>query len=435
MATQNGLNNSSAPFTVTTGTLTVSAGNAIITNNTSPVLMELICTSNDTILGTIGILKQHGAGNAVVTGDSIGQISFLGFDGTNYVQTGVMQSISSGTIAANRVAGSLFFGTHPDSTAGGLNATTRMTIAPTGAVTINQADSGLDLTVAHTIQINNGVFSVNNDGTTATPIGVIGCNQTSNDASGGAIQITKQHGTGSAIVSGDTVGNYLFYGFDGTNFVQAALISCVSSGTIAANRVAGTLLFLTHPNSTSGGLGATQRMSIGPAGNIVVATPDSGIAINSPATYAQSGLGATTQIMVIDSTGNIGSSSAITSSSALLTAGGTLSSVGAADYRAPSDNGLSATEALIQIPIPVACTLSNLYVNVTANASTTNVTVTVRKNGSSTAIVATITALTTGAFTDTTHSATFAAGDLISYQISASTVGVVTGSIGLKLVG
>ena len=176
-------------------------------------------------------------------------------------------------------------------------------------------------------------------------------------------------------------------------------------------------------------------MVISPAGNVTISAPDSGIALNSPATYGQAGLGATTQIMIIDSTGNIGSSSALTSSSALLTAGGSLSSVGTVDYRAPSDNGLSATEALVQVPMPLAGTVSNLYVNVTANASTTNITVTVRKNGVNTAIVATVTALTTGAFTDTTHSVAFAAGDLISYAISASTVGVVVGSIGLKLVG
>ncbi len=140
-------------------------------------------------------------------------------------------------------------------------------------------------------------------------------------------------------------------------------------------------------------------------------------------------------VTIDTTTGQFGSAATATGSSVLLTSGGNLSSAGVVDYRAPSDNGLSTTESLIQIPIPAACTLSNLYVNVTANASTTDITVTVRKNGVSTAIVATITALTTGAFVDTTHSATFAAGDLISYQISASTVGVVVGSIGLKLVG
>ncbi len=139
---------------------------------------------------------------------------------------------------------------------------------------------------AGSFSVSNGTGSVNNDGTTGTPVGVIGLNQTSNDVNGGVIQITKQHGTGNPIQSGDTVGNYAFYGFDGTNYVQPATIDCITSGTVAANRVAGTLRFYTHPDSTSGGLGATVRMTIAPTGAVTINSPDSGTTLTAPGSIA-----------------------------------------------------------------------------------------------------------------------------------------------------
>ncbi len=85
----------------------------------------------------------------------------------------------------------------------------------------------------------------------------------------------------------------------------------------------------------------------------------------------------------------------------------------------------STTQANNESIIPVAGTIDKLYVYAGTNASTSSVTVTINKNGSNTAIVATITALTTGSFSDLTHSQLFAAGDTIQFEIEKSTVGTI----------
>lgn len=89
----------------------------------------------------------------------------------------------------------------------------------------------------------------------------------------------------------------------------------------------------------------------------------------------------------------------------------------------------TGTKALAQFSVPAAGTISNLYVNVGSNSSTANVTVTLNKNGSNTSTVATITALTTGVFTDLTHSFTVVPGDTIQFESSATTAGPVIGTI------
>lgn len=162
------------------------------------------------------------------------------------------------------------------------------------------------ITVQRNIIGVNGVISMNNDGTSSEPVGVIGLNQTSNDVVGGHIQITKQHGTGNPIVSGDVVGNYSWYGFDGTNYVETARITSVSSGTVAPFRVAGDLEFWTHADSSSSpNLTGTQRAVISSAGNVTINAPDSGVALNSISTYGQS-VGTTQSFVVVDNTGKFG---------------------------------------------------------------------------------------------------------------------------------
>ena len=66
----------------------------------------------------------------------------FGYDGTNLITSASITSVSSGTIAANRVAGNLVFAVHPDSTSGGTAATTAMTINPSGSYTYNSYGAG-----------------------------------------------------------------------------------------------------------------------------------------------------------------------------------------------------------------------------------------------------------------------------------------------------
>ena len=76
---------------------------------------------------------------------------------------------------------------------------------------------------------------------------------------------------------------------------------------------------------------------------------------------------------------------------------------------------LSTQGTAVQVPVPFACVVKNLYVSVYQNGASTNTTVTVFKNGSATTIVATITG--GGSFSDLTHTVAFAAGDTIDLLV------------------
>jgi hypothetical protein len=101
-------------------------------------------TSSDPVAMDLDFLKSR-AGSPITFGDVLGNITFQGYAPTSgYVVASQITSTSSGTIANNRVASDLKFYTHPDSVTA---STLRMTIAPTGAVTVATPDSGTALTV------------------------------------------------------------------------------------------------------------------------------------------------------------------------------------------------------------------------------------------------------------------------------------------------
>ncbi len=81
---------------------------------------------------------------------------------------------------------------------------------------------------------------------------------------------------GAIINSGDTIGNVRFMGFDGAAYQVGARIYGITDGTIAAGRMPTDLFFNTSPDSVSGDL---LRMQIAAAGNVTIATPDSGVAL------------------------------------------------------------------------------------------------------------------------------------------------------------
>jgi len=107
----------------------------------------------------------------------------------------------------------------------------------------------------------------------------------------------------------------------------------------------------------------------------------------------------------------------------------TLANTATTSYYAPFGFAPSATQASAQFIMPVAGTLSRLYVNVTANGSTTPVTVTLNVNSANSALTTSITALTTGKFFDLTHSVAVLAGDFVQFQMPTSTTANVFGII------
>lgn len=114
-----------------------------------------------------------------------------------------------------------------------------------------------------------------------------------------------------------------------------------------------------------------------------------------------------------------------------VSAGGIITSVssysytsGASQYLPPSGNDASGTsivttEAAAQSTVPSATTASNLAVSLSAAPGAgDSITVTFRDNGSSTSITCTVTGASAKTCSDTTHTASPSAGDLVDYLIT-----------------
>lgn len=92
---------------------------------------------------------------------------------------------------------------------------------------------------------------------------------------------------------------------------------------------------------------------------------------------------------------------------------------GVTTYHGAFVSGAFGAEAQNQIAVPFDCTVKNLYVdNGATQPASGSQTFTIRKNGADTTIVATHAAGAAAAMeSDTSHSASFAAGDLLSLKI------------------
>jgi hypothetical protein len=139
--------------------------------------------------------------------------------------------------------------------------------------------------------------------------------------------------------------------------------------------------------------------------------------------------------VVVTSGDQLGVASGFTGNSILYSSLGILMGApGVLTYAIPGYSGSSYTSSQY-FYFPYAGTISNLYFNCSSNSSTTNNTITLYKNGSSTSLVVTTTALTTGLYSDTTHSVAVAAGDHMQWVGSASTTGYIDGQITMNFNG
>jgi cytoskeletal protein CcmA (bactofilin family) len=98
--------------------------------NTSALLLNR--NSADANPPAIWLAKDR-AGGAVVSGDELGVIRFLGDDGTDYINAARIKADVDGTVSANNVPGRLIFET---STANSITPTERMRINSTGNISI-----------------------------------------------------------------------------------------------------------------------------------------------------------------------------------------------------------------------------------------------------------------------------------------------------------
>ena len=95
------------------------------------------------------------------------------------------------------------------------------------------------------------------------------------------------------------------------------------------------------------------------------------------------------------------------------------SPTGVMNEAGPSELVCSATEADVSLPMPSACTARNLYVRTgTGNVAAT--TITVRKNAAATALTVASSAAANTTTSDTVNTVSFAAGDLMAINFSAT---------------
>lgn len=121
---------------------------------------------------------------------------------------------------------------------------------------------------------------------------------------------------------------------------------------------------------------------------------------------------------------------------AMLASGGNFSFNASTTYfnqlNAPQVISGVPTETPAQVKFRGACTLSNLYVNV-STASSSATTVDIRQNGASAALTVSCTGAGTGSFSDLTHSVTVADGDLICYRVAVGTGGGFVANVSCQL--
>lgn len=166
----NCINNSANVFqsstTITAGTgitctlndILASSGNFVATNGMASLGNTAVASSASSVA-----FKKSRTGAVISSGDTLGSISFEGYDGTGYTVGAKITSVSVGTQGtATRLAGSLLFYTHPDSVAA--DPILRMTIEKTGCVTIAAPDAGVALT------ITDGGLTVSSGTVTLTPL-------------------------------------------------------------------------------------------------------------------------------------------------------------------------------------------------------------------------------------------------------------------------
>src|SRR2546425_1803524 len=251
-------------------------------------------------------------------------------------------------------------GTTTINTAGA--ATTTIGTGGTGVVNIGNATGNTFVTgaLSATGSINSSAGQI------FTTNGAISAGNTAVSTQPATFQALKSRG-GGVITTGDGLGQLLFAGFDGTQQTVGAAITSTSSGTIANTRVAGNLAFITHPDAPGA---SVTRMTISPAGNVVVNTPDSGTAV----TVTAGGLTVTAG-NIVATAGNINATAGSMSAGTTVTAGTGITAtagnvaLGAAGAAVTYSTGISITTGTVNPNGVVAATIGSLHL-VTSGSGT-----------------------------------------------------------------
>ena len=249
-------------------------------------------------LGAMLMFKRYSgtpaARTIVNSGDQVGLVRFLGYDGATEQEVARIESLIDGTPGAGDMPGSLLFRTVQDGTT---TLSTRMIIKnngnvgfgttnPTQALSVTRANESTEISIVNT---SSGAatypsFSVRNwRGSTA------GHPMSQMINTGGA------NGSSTALTPNSIVGQHRFIAFDGTLNRIVAQIGANTSSTFSGSDYSGMLIFSTNGGSESS---PTERMRITSAGDV--------------------GIGTTTPAQKLQVVGNVQADGFITSSDARL---------------------------------------------------------------------------------------------------------------------
>jgi hypothetical protein len=188
----------------------------------------------------------------VTSGDGLGGILFEGYDGSNPIRAALITAAVDGTPGTNDMPGRLVFSTTAD---GASSPTERMRLDSSGRLLVGTTSArnlggigACQFTLEGTGYNSSSVAFVNNENNVQPPYLILGKSR------GGSV------GSSTIVQSGDSIGQIVFAGADGTDIdSRAAEILCSVDGTPGANDMPGRLVFST---TADGAATPTERMRI-----------------------------------------------------------------------------------------------------------------------------------------------------------------------------
>jgi hypothetical protein len=213
----------------------------VVANNNSRSLIIADTYSDSALANSISIRKSRGTNITplkVISGDSIGSISFQGYDGTNHTISSTIASVAQATptTGSGKVQSLLSFSI---TNAQNLFVTAaRLTVAGTwhvGPLLTTDAGTGATSVVQTVVGGSAGVYASS-------------LRNYYSDTNGALLDFRKYRGTlavPTTVVVGDSLGIISGKGYDGSSLPIGATISMVADNTISTGKVPGSIIFST----------------------------------------------------------------------------------------------------------------------------------------------------------------------------------------------
>ena len=228
-------------ITSTTGSVGAATGLSTTTGDVATLSgnFTALNTAVSPAASIISFTKRRGVG-PVASGDGLGAVAFVGFDGAINQLSAVIRSDTTGTIGAGRVPSRMIFSTSPDA------------VGITVDRVIIDQNGNLTVTAGGNLIVTNGQI-VNQNGGILTQEGNIELDNNDNTVNSSTIIFEKSKNF-AAVVAGDELGTIDFNGESGVLSENSAYIKAEVVGTVGAGRVPSQLTFATTPDAVSAAL-------------------------------------------------------------------------------------------------------------------------------------------------------------------------------------